>query len=380
MKRFVVSLFLFTLSITTAANAQSICTPAEPPENWRWSLTAEGRPGTEERDRAAIRIRTLTDVTRVRRDLIRFLFGTSDLPANRVASRTPGGEELLLATPRNFDHAEHLVVDMGLLRSHVYVFWPKNPKPELIIYHSGHEMFLPKPMLLSTYVIEYFLERGYAVASVSMPLNGANSGDRPIIRVPGAGEVEMLTHDQLIWIAPETGHRLRYFVEPVVVAINELIRDGFQSVTMVGVSGGGWTTTMAAAVDPRITRSYSVAGSIPLHWRWYDGGLGDYENAVPELLDIASDMELYVLDSGDYGRHHEQVLLKYDNCCYAFPDTPAYVQVVKDAVSKLGVGDYQFHLDDTVTVHSVPLCTLDRIIDDLNTPALPPIEPVSGNN
>ena len=32
---------------------------------------------------------------------------------------------------------------------------------------------------------------------------------------------------------------------------------------MMGKSGGGWTTTLAAALDPRISFSAPIAGSIP---------------------------------------------------------------------------------------------------------------------
>ena len=32
---------------------------------------------------------------------------------------------------------------------------------------------------------------------------------------------------------------------------------------MLGLSGGGWSTTLASAVDPRIQLSFPTAGSIP---------------------------------------------------------------------------------------------------------------------
>jgi hypothetical protein len=32
---------------------------------------------------------------------------------------------------------------------------------------------------------------------------------------------------------------------------------------MLGLSGGGWSTTLAAAVDPRIQLSFPTAGSVP---------------------------------------------------------------------------------------------------------------------
>ena len=36
---------------------------------------------------------------------------------------------------------------------------------------------------------------------------------------------------------------------------------------MIGISGGGWTTTVYPAIDTRISESFSVAGSLPLSLR-----------------------------------------------------------------------------------------------------------------
>ena len=37
---------------------------------------------------------------------------------------------------------------------------------------------------------------------------------------------------------------------------------------MIGLSGGGWTTTVAAAIDPRVGLSIPVAGSLPFDMRF----------------------------------------------------------------------------------------------------------------
>ena len=61
---------------------------------------------------------------------------------------------------------------------------------------------------------------------------------------------------------------IRFFVEPVVLTINYAIGVlGYSSVLMMGKSGGGWTTTLAAALDPRIGASFAVAGSLPLRFQ-----------------------------------------------------------------------------------------------------------------
>ena len=59
----------------------------------------------------------------------------------------------------------------------------------------------------------------------------------------------------------------RFFVEPVILTINYAKQVlGYKRVVMMGLSGGGWTTTMAAALDPRIELSIPVAGSIPCNF------------------------------------------------------------------------------------------------------------------
>ena len=70
----------------------------------------------------------------------------------------------------------------------------------------------------------------------------------------------------------------RFFLEPVSLAINFAITQGYERFVMVGLSGGGWSTTVASALDKRIGLSFPVAGSLPLDMRtndWHDGG--DYE-------------------------------------------------------------------------------------------------------
>jgi hypothetical protein len=41
---------------------------------------------------------------------------------------------------------------------------------------------------------------------------------------------------------------------------------GYKRIVMMGLSGGGWTTTLAAALDPRIDLSIPIAGSIPCNF------------------------------------------------------------------------------------------------------------------
>ena len=57
---------------------------------------------------------------------------------------------------------------------------------------------------------------------------------------------------------------VRYFLEGVVLVTNYALNVlKYKRIVMVGLSGGGWTTTVAAALDPRISLSMPIAGSVP---------------------------------------------------------------------------------------------------------------------
>ena len=48
-----------------------------------------------------------------------------------------------------------------------------------------------------------------------------------------------------------------------VLSINSALSIGYKHVVLFGLSGGGWSTTVAAAIDPRISLSIPIAGSVP---------------------------------------------------------------------------------------------------------------------
>jgi hypothetical protein len=62
-------------------------------------------------------------------------------------------------------------------------------------------------------------------------------------------------------------HPEQFFLEPVWLSVNYAKSLGYQRIIMGGLSGGGWTTTVAAAIDPRIGLSFPVAGSVPCDFR-----------------------------------------------------------------------------------------------------------------
>jgi hypothetical protein len=70
---------------------------------------------------------------------------------------------------------------------------------------------------------------------------------------------------------------MRYFIEPVALAASYAKTLGYKHVVMVGLSGGGWTTTIASAVVTDIELSFPTAGSVP---KW---PTATYPKWVPDL-------------------------------------------------------------------------------------------------
>lgn len=146
----------------------------------------------------------------------------------------------------------------------------------------------------------------------SMPMMGENRFAAPYIGI----NPDLNAHDVLAaGFAPPTGSALKYFVGPGLASLSyALAQRSYQTVAAVGLSGGGWATTLMAAIDPRIQRSYAVAGSVPLDFRAALPREGDWEQyALPlDYLDLyamsvdAADRRSYLFYNGN------------DPCCFQF--------------------------------------------------------------
>src|SRR5438132_249422 len=118
------------------------------------------------------------------------------------------------------------------------------------------------------------------------------------------------------------GSAIKYFLEPTAISLNYLKTGSradhfptYETFHMICLSGGGWTTTVYAAIDPTITCSFPVAGSIPLYLRT-GGSVGDREQFEPAFYNIAGYPDLYILGSEGRGRKQVQILVRLDDCCF----------------------------------------------------------------
>ena len=235
----------------------------------------------------------------------------------------------------------------GLI-ARAYVFRPAiRTRRTLVIYHEGHvhDFVLGRP------TIQFFVERGYDVAAVAMPLYRPNN--RPhgwtdharLNALPGGG--------------------IAMFLNPAIGVLNRLARE-YAAVAMVGLSGGAWTTVMVAALDRRVTRSYQVSGTLP-HCMWPGTAANplDYESVWPPLYVRTGFLDLYVM--GSVARKQMQVQNVYD-IGFRGRASKTYESAVNGALGDVGSGTFEVALDTTIRRrHIISRWALTRIQQDLST-------------
>lgn len=121
---------------------------------------------------------------------------------------------------------------------------------------------------------------------------------------------------------------LSLFLTGHYAILREAVR-GYEDVSIIGISGGGWATTMLAAMTPEIDRSISWAGSLPREYRLFGLDIGDFEQDGP-FFDRFDYWTLYMMGEIDAaGRSTRSVALVYndeDDCCFADPAASAFRQ------------------------------------------------------
>lgn len=318
-----------------------------------------------------ISIREKNDAQARRDELVGFIWGANGLPKEQPAKVEKAIDDKRYADLPNLKQIDRLTVNMEWgLTSSAYHFIPAQGNNKLIIYHGGHD----GDFIVAKDLISFFLKNGFAVIGMSMPLEGPNN--HPVVELAHIGKVQLTFHDQLKLLQMKSGHPVQLFLTPVAVVLNYTQSFGYESTFMTGVSGGGWTTTMYAAVDPRITRSYPAAGTLPLHLRedrkrtnsaQRPADWGDYEQTIPELQSIVNYLDLYILGSVGEHRKQLQIINKNDPCCFGGEAFKAYEAVVNERVRGLGDGSFAVFLDTANTRHSVSDGAMKVILNDINS-------------
>lgn len=308
-----------------------------------------------------ISIKKPKDADQLRKRLISFLWGTLEFPEKVPAEVQKNFLDKRYQDISNLHSIDKLVVRMEFgLESHIYHFHPRQDNGKVILFHEGHS----GDFYTSKSQIKQFLDSGYSIIAFCMPLFGLNN--KPVIFLPRLGRIRLTTHDHMKFLSPKNGHPVKYFVEPAVVVINYLQKNyNYKQIAMVGISGGGWTTTLVAAIDQRVKMSFPVAGTYPIYLR-PDRDWGDWEQTVPELYNTTNYLEMYVLGAFGVGRKQLQVINKYDPCCFNGLKWQTYKDSVIQHVNDLGSGSWDLFLDDSHKGHIISPVTMDRILCELD--------------
>ena len=261
----------------------------------------------------------------------------------------------------NLKRIDKLTVEMEYgINSISYLFIPEVSNEKLILYHQGHG----GDFILGQKTIQFFLNRDFTVLASTMPLVGMNN--QPIVEIDGFGKIKLISHEQLNLLKTNGFNPMRLFIDPIQINLTFLNKEyAFQQYSMIGISGGGWTTVIYSAIDERISDSFSVAGSMPFYLRVNDRDIGDYEQTNTDLYQNVNYLEFYVLSGYGEGRKHIQIFNKNDPCCFSGNGYETYEFVIKDKISQLGNGDFQVFVDDTHNEHKISDTALEYIIKNI---------------
>jgi polygalacturonase len=328
-------------------------------------------------DDREIRISTPAAVKNKRLEIIRSIWDADKIPDRSDVVVTPD-----ISSPLNpgsyLSRVDKIEIPVNApvvegakpIKDLAYLFVPVMRNNRLVIINPGHACTLKTtPNSGSDFRIEEtingLLKKGFDVLAVYMPHVSDTTCN--------------LDHCSIINTNLGPGNYpatfgLRFFLEPTIVSLNYALKqNNYQNVNMVGLSGGGWTTNLIAAIDDRIKYSFNIAGSMPLYYR-YGSSMGDIEQYLPQLYrDIAGYPDLYILGSFGNGRKQVQILNRNDDCCFGNKqhdpdrdydaDLRTFEQSVKERLIALEAKDhYYLVIDETAPNHQISGYTLKNVI------------------
>lgn len=309
--------------------------------------------------------RDLGEVERMRDDLrVRILGTASTSPVVTVVDSDDSCPDVLPVFCTAFaGEAEisALLIEMDHgITSVVAVLEPVGSNGQAVIWHRGHEPDLGTVPSFKD-AVRAFINRGTTVYVVSMLLFPPNPSHL-VVDIPGRGTAIAAQHDDLFLLESQGASPLRFFVQPALAAVDHARRRG-ADVEVIGISGGGWTAVLVAAVDGNIGRTTSIAGSVPvMEMLGTAPYLPDYEQRLPGLFPDFDYPTLYAMGSLP-GRHLRLVYNDRDPCCFALREEPAWFSPLREAVVGLG-GKVEIFINDSDEHDVRPDMLVGPVIDD----------------
>ncbi len=130
------------------------------------------------------------------------------------------------------------------------------------------------------------------------------------------------------------------------------LSEQYSQLLVTGISGGGWYTTMLAALLPSIDVSVSYAGVLPLQFRVFDAHRGDYEQVFAPLWRDYDYWQIFALARSGQ-RKAVWVYNDRDSCCFMDPEASQFQALATEFGFEVVVKESQQHSMDVATVASL---------------------------
>lgn len=276
-------------------------------------------PALANNDNGSINFASVTAMNTMRTNFINLMYGQNTLPTTLATVASNVGSTCGSASPpcytgstigTNVGRIDRYTSSMTNGQTYTsYLYAANSPNNgRVVVVNMGHQETCSWPSFASGYntapLLTALVNAGYSVFAYNMP--------RP---TPGpCGD----TTDHNNMFTSYADGAMQYFFEPLNEAENYWdANKSFSRYDMVGLSGGGWTTTVWAAMDPRIGVSVPVAGSVPAQYpnSGCDGG-GDAEQGRINYYNIAGYLDMYLMAASGAGHRQLQILNIGDNCCF----------------------------------------------------------------
>jgi len=309
--------------------------------------------------RKLIDIKGIKDINEKRSFLIQYIWNDEKLPQKMPDIIENNYQDNQFSDINNLEEITKLeTVSEYNINSISYLFFPKESNDKLVIYHQGHSGDFSKGIN----VIEKLIAEEYTVLAFSMPLTGKNN--QPVIEHEKFGKIKLNSHNHLELLKSEDFNPIKLFLQPINVSLNYVESNfDFNSYSMIGISGGGWTTIIYSAIDERISKSFSIAGSYPFFLRSDVKNFGDYEQTDIDLYSNVNYLELYILGASGINRSQIQIFNEYDPCCFSGNGYELFYNIIRE---KIDSGNFEIYLDELQNQHIISEKSLNLIIEKLN--------------
>lgn len=332
------------------------------------------------------RVASARAIETIRSDLLKELWPTShvppiDLPTTIEINRSgaprvdwPFQEVQYLAETHRLSIVDDSAATSEPFRNVAYYFrCPlKSRLNRIVLIHQGHGgLEANRTDVLATRLAIC----GFDLLYLNMPLIGENTG--PPFPSPDGQHESLCGHEGMGGFATEQLNPLSLLLNQISTGLQqaeEINQAAYDDISMCGVSGGGYLTTLYASLDTRIKYSISISGTRPHLLRWrFDRAWEDDESQ--SIFSICPLHNMYVLASVADGHEREHYQFHSFGNLFGARDgrIAAYEDLIGDHVRQLD-GTFEIIVDPDSTHHYISDLMQRRILEILGVRS-PPIFP-----